>query len=242
MEILNVHGVKLPFEPTIVRPDLAEKIRKGHYENLEVARLRKLLRDGDRVLDIGSGLGVTSTVAAQSPGVEAVATFEANPFSIDFIREVHEMNEVEVDLYHGMLLQEGAGPPTAFSVHELITASSEYRTHPGSTKKVEVPTYSIRSFLEEFQPTIISCDIEGSEYKLLLGLEMPSVRSMVIEMHPTILGQEKIDALQMYFEGIGLAKDEKFSDGNVHIYSRPGIMEKALSGVKNALGAGKSGT
>ena len=193
--------------------------------------LHKLLRKGDRVLDLGAGLGVTSTVAAKFPGVVSVTSFEANPNSIDYIRGVHELNNVTVDLRHGMLVPEGAGKPRLFPVHEHIIASSEFRTGEKATTKVEIPTHSIQDLIADLKPTFLCCDIEGSEFGLLKGQDLSSIRVIVIEMHPGIIGADKVRALRKQFEKAGIMKNVKLSKHDVHVYER-GEQNPVMKAVK----------
>lgn len=67
-EIIITNGIKLPFIPHIITPKIEKPIRNNRYEKGELKRLRATIRSGDRVLELGSGIGVISTHRRRSKG------------------------------------------------------------------------------------------------------------------------------------------------------------------------------
>ena len=76
-EVIETQGIRVPFVPAIITPKIERPMRNSRYEGGECATLRRVLRPGDRVLELGAGVGLISTVAAQVPGVERVVSVEA---------------------------------------------------------------------------------------------------------------------------------------------------------------------
>ncbi len=108
-EIITSSGIKVPFVPAIITPKIERPMRNNRYEGGECAALRRILRPGDRVLELGAGVGLLSTVAGLIEGIGSVTTIEANPDLIPLIRETHRLNGVTgVDLRNGV-----ATPTTA---------------------------------------------------------------------------------------------------------------------------------
>ncbi|MBY0397947.1 MAG: FkbM family methyltransferase, partial [Thermoleophilia bacterium] len=98
-EVIETLGIKVPFVPSIVTPKIERPMRRGRYEGGEAKALRKVLRPGDRVLELGAGVGLLSTISAMVKGVERVTAVEANPGLIPLIRETHRLNGIRtVDL------------------------------------------------------------------------------------------------------------------------------------------------
>ena len=69
-ETLEVHGIKIPFVKDIISDRMSRVIERGRYEGGEVNALKKILRPNDKVLELGAGIGVVSTAAAQIIGSE----------------------------------------------------------------------------------------------------------------------------------------------------------------------------
>jgi len=126
-EVIETNGVKVPFVPGIITPPIEKPMRNNRYEGGECNALRELLEPGDRVLELGAGVGLLSTVAATSEGVRKVVAVEANPDMIPLIRETHSLNGVEnVTLLNGVVAPE-AGDPLEFYLRADFWASSMER-------------------------------------------------------------------------------------------------------------------
>ena len=203
MDIVEIHGVKMPVDPAIMPEKIEERIRSGQYERDEVNALKAVLIEGDRVLDLGAGFGLTSTFAALQPGVAAVTTFEANPFLLDHLANIHRVNGVDVSVEHGVLSSEGSGQVVEFYVRPLVWGSSLFENEAIEGRKVEVETRDLAEVFAELRPTVLSCDIEGAEYDVLMNADLSSVRAIVAELHPKIIGQPKTDEIVSRLSGEG---------------------------------------
>ena len=64
-EVLEAHEIKIPYVKEVISDRMAHVIGRNRYEASEVKLLRKLMRPRDRVLELGAGVGVVSTCAAQ---------------------------------------------------------------------------------------------------------------------------------------------------------------------------------
>ena len=80
--------------------------RFPEYEADIVAALRTHVRDGDDVVVVGGGFGVSSVVAARRAGdAGSVTTYEAGADQYDLVAETLEINDVEdsVDVEHAIV-------------------------------------------------------------------------------------------------------------------------------------------
>jgi hypothetical protein len=82
-EVIETNGIKVPFVPAIITPNIERPMRNNRYEGGEAAALRRILRAGDRVLELGAGIGLLSTLSAMVAGVERIVAVEANPDPAD---------------------------------------------------------------------------------------------------------------------------------------------------------------
>src|SRR5580693_5301013 len=62
-----------------VSRSVRKSLRKNDYETAETYLVRHLVRPGNTVLDLGSGLGITSIAAAKASGNGRVVGYEADP-------------------------------------------------------------------------------------------------------------------------------------------------------------------
>jgi FkbM family methyltransferase len=223
-EIITTSGVKIPFVPAIITPKIERPMRNNRYEGGECANLRRLLRPGDRVLELGAGVGLLSTVAGLVPGIESVTTIEANPDLIPLIRETHRLNGVTcVDLRNGVAAAED-GPEIDFYLRPDFWASSMEPDSRAFTRKVTLRRWGLRELVEEIRPTVIVCDIEGGEMGLFDAADLSSVRAMVVEFHPKVYGEDGQARILATLAAKGLTLAAENKDGStVQVLERPAL-------------------
>jgi len=203
-EVIETNGVKVPFVPGIITPPIEKPMRNNRYEGGECNALRELLEPGDRVLELGAGVGLLSTVAATTEGVRKVVAVEANPDMIPLIRETHSLNGVEnVTLLNGVVAPE-AGDPLEFYLRADFWASSMEPDSRPYVRSVKIPSYGIRELIAEHDPTVIVCDIEGGELGLFDEADLSNVRLVIMEFHPKVYGHRNVDAIHDLFARRGL--------------------------------------
>jgi FkbM family methyltransferase len=201
--VIETNGVKVPFVSGIITPAIEKPMRNNRYEGGECNALRELLEPGDRVLELGAGVGLLSTVAATVEGVEVVAV-EANPDLIPLIHETHRLNGVEsVTLLNGVVAPR-AGDPLDFYLRADFWASSMEPDSRPFVRSVKVPSLGIGDLIAEHDPTVIVCDIEGGELGLFDRVDLSNVRLVVMEFHPKVYGRRRVDALHELFARRGL--------------------------------------
>lgn len=221
-DVIETQGISVPFDPRIITPKIERPMRKGRYEGGECAALRRVLRPGDRVLELGAGLGLCSTVAAQVEGVEAVVAIEANPELLPLIRETHRLNGVEgkVDLRNGVAMPTG-GAAVPFYVRPDFWASSMEAGSRGYSRIEVLPAIGLDTLMAELRPTVIVCDIEGGELGLFDGVDLSGVRHLVLELHPKVYGTEGMGriACGLAVQGLYPAADNKL-ESSVQVFER----------------------
>ena len=109
-EIVDLHGVRVPIDPGVMSEMMQSVIRSGKYEASEAARVPKLIEDGERVLEIGGGIGYLSALIARENKAEAIVVFEANPGLIRLIETTHRLNGVQAVVRHEIIMAKR--PPT----------------------------------------------------------------------------------------------------------------------------------
>jgi len=193
--VIETNGIKIPFVPDIITPAISQPMRNNRYEGGECKALRQLLQEGDRVLELGAGVGLTSTIAALHPGVESVLAVEANPGLISLIKETYRINKAsKVTLLNGIIAAD-CTEPTDFYLRQDFWASSIEADSRPYEEVVKVTPYRITDLMARQNPTVISCDIEGAELGLFDDVDLSEVRLLIIEFHPKVYGQDNVDRL-----------------------------------------------
>lgn len=209
-EVITSSGIKVPFVPSIITPNIERPMRNSRYEGGECASLRRILRPGDRVLELGAGVGLLSTVAGLVEGIESVTTIEANPDLIPLIRETHRLNGVtNVDLRNGIAAADD-GPEADFYLRADFWASSMEPDSRPFTRAVKLRCYGLKGLIAEVNPTVIVCDIEGGEMGLFDGADLSGVRAVVIELHPKVYGEDGAARIlaTLAAKGIGISAQD----------------------------------
>jgi FkbM family methyltransferase len=203
-ETIVTNGIRVPFVPAIITPAVEKPMRKGRYEGGEAAALRALLRSGDRVLELGAGVGLLSTIAATCPGVEAVTAVEANPDLVPLIRETWRINGVaNARLINAVVTVVGGGEAEFYLRRDFWASSMEAGSRPYE-RSVPVPKVAIADLIGETRPTVISCDLEGGEAGLFDAADLSGVRAVVMELHPKVYGQDGVRSVHDRLEAAGL--------------------------------------
>ena len=182
---IRVQGIDLWVPPDVVSPNLIARMAQGQYETGECQSIVQDLRPGDRLLDLGAGLGLVSLVADRAcPGV-ACAVVEANPRLIPVLQHNLAAQGCMATILHGLAgLKDGTAP---FHLATEFWASARHASAT-DVETVQVPDLDMTRILAEIDPTILLMDIEGAEADLLPVLDLSGLRRLVVELHPEVYG------------------------------------------------------
>jgi FkbM family methyltransferase len=213
-------GITIPLDETILSETLLQAIVSGKYEHKEAAELGRIVEQGERILEIGGGIGFISALCARNGKSEAIRVYEANPALIPFIHKVHEINHVtNVEVRNAVLLNSPGTETTDFYVRENFWASSLSPKPFGYKEVVSVPVRSFNAEVEQFRPTMIICDIEGGEYDLFLNSNLSGIQKVYVEIHQRVLGRKGIKAVFDAFSARNFHYDQWHSSGSVVLFS-----------------------
>ncbi len=202
-----IAGVYIPLSRYISN-NVREAMFDGGYESAELRTIADNLSSNDRVLEIGTGIGLISTFCAKRIGSERVFTFEANPELIPYIEEVYARNNVSPQLQNS-ILSEGEGESTFF-VHQDFWSSSVYK-RTESDKKVTVPRHDINQTIREIRPTFLIMDIEGGESELFSFMDLDGINKLAIELHTAIIGNDRVNEICAQLAKEGFEIDWRYS-------------------------------
>ena len=159
----------------------------GRYYELHMQLLlNEILKPGDRMIDIGANIGMISIHAAHLVGPSGrVDSFEPNPVCLEQLDEVISRNGIKQIHVHPIGLSDAEA--------ELELKQNDEHTGIGTFAELEpgeVVTSTIAQVKrgddvfkdDEQAPKIIKMDVEGFEYRALLGMEQTLRRwkSMIV--------------------------------------------------------------
>lgn len=220
-EVIVSQDVRIPFVPAIITPPIERPLRNGRYEKGECMAMRSLLGAGDRLLELGAGIGLVSTIAAQVPGVEAVVSVEANPQLMPLIRETHRLNGIaNVTLLNGAAAPGRDGGTQEFYLRRDFWASSMAAGPTRFVERVEVPRFGLATLVEIHRPTVIVCDIEGGELGLFETADLSGVHSVALEFHPKVYGEAGKAQVIAALEAQGFRQQPWSEKSSVQLFRR----------------------
>ena len=222
MEVVESLGVKIPIDPAIVSEHIQKVIRAGEYEKAEAKNLYRIVEDGERLVELGGGIGLLSTLVGLLGRAETIVTVEANPQLIPLIRATHRLNEVTVEVIHGAAVGDETTATVPFSLEADFWASSlAPRKRDRVVGVVEVPAVSLRSLVKTYRPTMLIIDVEGTEGELLQhASDLDGVRKVMIEVHEKALRPVGVKRLFDFFSAAGFYVDVGMSVFGVILFRR----------------------
>ncbi len=186
MERFELNGVALLCPKEQLTDKIRGKLASGEYEGSEARAVLMRLKAGQRVLELGAGLGYIGALAARIVGAQNVTSVEANPDMLAAIRANYALNGVAgIDLRHGAVVGPAyEGQTLAFACAKQFWASRIAAFEDRRARVVEVPVLRIGALLADVAPQFVIMDIEGAEQYLFASQWPRSVRQVVIELHP----------------------------------------------------------
>jgi len=208
---IEIGGKLILFEDGRYDTKIVTSMRQGGYEATERSIVPKLFRTGDRVLEIGTAVGLVTMVLADVVGNENVIGFEANPSLVEdarrnFVANNHAIT-VKNQVLENQLCWAGEGSTSDFFIHREYWASS-LTNKPGTISTVSVPNACFEHEIRAFHANCLVCDIEGGEIDLLTSANLVGIDKIMIEIHYWA-GRSLINRLirKLIFDGFSIDFD-----------------------------------
>jgi len=217
-------GLKLAYDPDVLSEQVIAKIERGSYERYEGRRAVEIIEAGDRVVELGAGLGFLSALILQQTDVADYQMVEADPRLADVIRRTHELNGVSgpahmrssVATCDPDLLAQG---DVEFHVGAKFCASSIMGV--GRSKgSVRVPVESLTELIAECRSNVLIADIEGAETGVFNGTPLGSIERILMEIHPHRIGDGGVRKIFADLDAVGFVYDIRASAGAVLAFHR----------------------
>lgn len=202
---VTLSGVRIHAVGDGIPPEITRLLLRGDYEFAERKLLLQVARPGDRVLEVGAGIGVLGLVAAGVCGPDNVLSYEPNPATLPLIEANHALNRLHPGVRPKAITANG-GPITLFRTGNIISSSLIERN---ASEAIAVESDRLEDAIADFSPTILLMDAEGAEVELLPLCDLSSIRAIVVETHAKITGPDSVATLRQHIteKGFHIAAD-----------------------------------
>ena len=217
---INYEGINVPLDNDLITDAILDTVWKGVYEKPEILALGGLMRPSDRVLELGTGMGLVSGVMAKRHPQARFVSYEANPTLAPVIAALHQRNGIgNVALRSAIVAPLDQGTTRIFRMHRHFTEGS--LVAQGADQGVaEVAVHDPAVVIAEVQPDLLLCDIEGGEEELIPVLPMHGLRAAVIELHPAVVSRAGMARIFAAFHLAGLVPVVELSSATVVAFER----------------------
>lgn len=212
--VIKSRGLKLPKDATYLTAKVRGLLNDGSYERDLTDAALKATRDGDRVLDLGCGIGFVAAMLAKQHNITAIHGYDGNARLLTYAEAMLATNGISnVTLSHGVL---GARNQTVPFYIRASFAASSLLTGGGRTPEMaEVDMFDANAIVTRVKPDVVICDIEGGEADLLATISLSGVRHLVVKLHPRHIGHDGMRAVFNAANAAGLAYDPGLSAGRI---------------------------
>ena len=219
-DIIDVGDVKIPFSSHIISKGMEKRLRRNRYEGGETDKSVIAVRQEDRVIELGAGIGYLSSFVCKTSKPAQYVAIEANPDLIPVIKEAHRLNEIQnIQVLNGIL---SGGPESSFDFYlrsDFWASSMEPDSRP-YVRVEKVPKISASDLFKSVKPTVLLIDIEGAEAELLKDLDLSTVREIVIELHAKVYGPNGIGKILRLLSDRGFLPTPEARDTTVRHFRR----------------------
>jgi FkbM family methyltransferase len=218
-------GIKLATDSSVSQK-MIDYITRGWYEVQEFKQVEKIVEKDDVVLELGSGLGLISTVAWKTGKTKSIHCYEADPRLVPLIKRTHDANGVTNATVHNKAITSDLESLKAGTLDFHIRPDFwENSTNPevgaAVLETIKVPVISLSEIIDSVSPTLIVADIEGAEDGLFgQGVNLRSVKRIALEIHQEMLGPAGMRRLFDDFHRAGFHYDARYSNSSVPVFSR----------------------
>lgn len=206
--VATCHGLRIPAS-NFLNETRIKRINAARYEGTEIAGALHVVEPGDRVLELGAGLGIVGAVTALNRKPQAVLSFEANPALLPHINALYAENKLSerIRVVNTVLVAGTEQPDTVtFHVHSSYLGSSLIDNAKRKTTAIDIPTADFDDTAADFGATILLIDIEGGELELFRQIDLTRFRAVVVEFHPEVYGIDGMKECKNILRQAGFSK------------------------------------
>lgn len=215
-DVIKLHGFDIGLDKDAVSLPILKQMLKGWYEDKELQIMAALLKNGDRMLEMGAATGITSMWAAKLIGAENIFPYELNPYLVDWAHDNFARNDLDIRVHQSALAanKQALATKIDFHIHEDFWASSLVKPE-GPHETIQVTTASFEQAIADRQANVLLIDIEGGEVDLLMKADISGIEKIIMEIHYDAVGKIKTNAMIQHLTNQGFFLDLSLSAKSV---------------------------
>ena len=221
-DIISLHGYEIGLDRQALPLPILRAMIKGWYEAGEVKLIKGFIEPEDRVLELGSGIGITTMVTADIVGEDSIFPYELNPHLVGWANFNFDKNGKSIEVFSQALVpaaQKDVGV-VDFHIHKNYWGSSLLK-RPGTKEVIQVPVAALEDTVQHHDANCLLMDIEGAEVGLLMAADLTHIEKLIMEIHYGIAGREPTDEMICHLINSGFSIDLMLSgDGIVAMRRR----------------------
>lgn len=214
-QFAEMAGVKIPIDDSVMSDHMKSVIADGKYEKQEASQIPRIVQDGERVVELGAGVGFIGTLVWLTGKAASIDLYEANPKLVPVIEKTRTINGAAFQIHNKVVTSKPGEATLPFYVRQNFWASSLAPEPYGYLDKVDVPTISFADMLALHQPTMLVVDIEGGELQLFDSVALGTVKKVYIELHQKVIGRRGMKRVFDFFHAQNFHYDQNHSCGSV---------------------------
>jgi FkbM family methyltransferase len=190
------------------------------YERAEAAVIVERLEPDDVVVELGGGIGFTSALCAKRISSADVHVYEADPRLQGPIEDLYRLNDVAPDL-HMYALGPSEGRMDFYLAEDFWASSSLPPSVPAQSRiSIQVKAFEQEIARYPRRPNFLIIDIEGGEFDFLHRVPLTGIEKLLCEVHPDVLGAERVHRLRDYLRVKGFERDDALGSDMVWYLER----------------------
>ena len=195
---------------------------RRHYEKHELRLVRRLVRPDDRIVELGSAIGVVALAAGRIANPSNIVCYDANPDMVAQATANFALNDARTRACHAVLVNDSDARASLTFHKSPYFLGSSLLARDADAETINVPARPLAAALAEADANVLIVDIEGAEAGLLDATDLGPVETLILEMHVSMLGIETCAELVAALAGQGLMLDARQTAYNSLVFRRSG--------------------
>jgi FkbM family methyltransferase len=219
MSFLTVHGLEVPISQNDVSTAIWSSLIDDTYRANAANWAIKAVQPRDRVLELGTGLGIITSLLAATEGVQ-IWSFEADPVLASLAEKVIAANNRSNVVVAPGIPMPGPSREISYYVRKNPWMSSFTEDHGAYEQVHSFRSIDFNDFAERHNINFIAMNIAGAELEFLHDAHLKNIDQIFLELHDHLYGLDGIRKITDELMAKGFVYDPRSSNGAGVTYSR----------------------